>query len=163
MYWEKGVGPTALQCLFERLRDQGVSLVGLASAVANDRAMRAYEKAGLLPYRDFCENGEVYRYFTIDLTLTAQQGAPADAKTRAAERSRCPKRRNFRSGSGTVFGLTLDRNRLSWHQRFWWLPLRGGRKVSVRPNADSRPVERGHRPCIVAQPGFSLMLWFCRR
>lgn len=64
----KGVGPKALKCLFERLKDQGVSRVGLAGAVANDRAMRAYEKAGLFPYRDFYEDGEEYRYFSIDLT-----------------------------------------------------------------------------------------------
>jgi aminoglycoside 6'-N-acetyltransferase len=76
----KGVGPKALKCLFERFIDQGVSLVGLAGAVANNRAMRAYEKAGLFPYRDFFENGEDYRYFTIDLTSSAQQGALADAQ-----------------------------------------------------------------------------------
>ncbi|ANV85180.1 hypothetical protein AWQ21_12825 [Picosynechococcus sp. PCC 7003] len=63
----KGIAPQALQCLFEQLKNQGVTLVGLAGAIANGRAMKAYQKAGLMPFRDFFENGEWYRYFTISL------------------------------------------------------------------------------------------------
>ena len=58
-----GVGPAALHELLGRLRGAGVSLAGLASAVANTRAVRAFEKAGFSPYRDFEEGGEIYRYF----------------------------------------------------------------------------------------------------
>ena len=62
----RGIGPAALRILFERLRARGVKLAGLAGAVANRRAMRAYEKAGCRPFRDFHENGEDYRYFVIE-------------------------------------------------------------------------------------------------
>lgn len=63
----KGVGPKSLRALFDRLKSQGVPLAGLAGAVANGRAMSAYKKAGLAPFRDFFECGETYRYFTISL------------------------------------------------------------------------------------------------
>jgi hypothetical protein len=43
---------------------RGVRLVGMAAAVANERAVGACTKAGLQPYRDFMERGETYRYFT---------------------------------------------------------------------------------------------------
>lgn len=59
----QGVGPEALRLLFERLRAQGTTLVGVATATANRRAMSAYAKVGLQPYRDFVELGERYRYF----------------------------------------------------------------------------------------------------
>lgn len=62
-----GIGPAALRILFERLHREGVVLAGLAGAVANRPAMRAYEKAGCRAFRDFVENGEAYRYFTISL------------------------------------------------------------------------------------------------
>ncbi len=65
-----GIGPEALRILFGRLRTEGVGLAGLAGAAANSRAMRAYEKAGCRAYRDFVENGEAYRYFTIALDAT---------------------------------------------------------------------------------------------
>lgn len=67
----RGIGPEALRILFDRLRDEGVALAGLAGAVANGRAMRAYEKAGCRAYRDFVENGEAYRYYTIALDASA--------------------------------------------------------------------------------------------
>jgi len=60
----RGVGPAALHQLFERLSIEGVMLVGLATAVANTRALTAFHKAGLVPYRDFVEAGDQYRYFT---------------------------------------------------------------------------------------------------
>ena len=67
----RGIGPEALRILFDRLREEGVALAGLAGAVANGRAMRAYEKAGCRAYRDFVENGEAYRYYTIALDASA--------------------------------------------------------------------------------------------
>lgn len=67
----RGVGPEALRQLFDRLRDRGVRLVGLATAHANERAISAYAKVGLRPYRDFVELGERYRYFTKSLSDAA--------------------------------------------------------------------------------------------
>ncbi len=63
----RGIGPAALRCLFERLRAKGVSRVGLATSQTNCRALRAYEKVGFTPWRDFVEKGETYRYLTRDL------------------------------------------------------------------------------------------------
>lgn len=63
----QGVGPEALRQLFEKLRANGVSVVGVATAVANRRALSAYEKAGLHPFRDFFERGELYRYLKKQL------------------------------------------------------------------------------------------------
>ncbi|MCC6608382.1 MAG: GNAT family N-acetyltransferase [Burkholderiales bacterium] len=60
----RGVGPEALRLLFERLRARGAVFVGLATALANQRAISAYAKAGMHPFRDFVELGEQYRYFT---------------------------------------------------------------------------------------------------
>lgn len=59
----RGVGPEALRLLFERLRAHGAVFVGLGTALANRRAMSAYAKVGLRPFRDFVELGEQYRYF----------------------------------------------------------------------------------------------------
>lgn len=64
----RGVGPEALLQLFVRLRSRGVRWVGLATAHANGRAMAAFQKARLRPYRDFVELGEGYRYFTLCLS-----------------------------------------------------------------------------------------------
>jgi RimJ/RimL family protein N-acetyltransferase len=69
----RGAGPEALRLLFERLRGRGVGLVGLATALANQRAMAAYAKVGLRPYRDFVELREQYRYFTKRLTDAASR------------------------------------------------------------------------------------------
>ncbi len=63
----RGLAAAALRRLCERLRDQGVRWVGLATATANASALAAYAKAGFAPYRDFVENGEGYRYFTREL------------------------------------------------------------------------------------------------
>lgn len=63
----RGIGPAALERLFARLRDEGVRTVGLATARVNTRSLRACEKAGLQPYRDFVEGGECYRYLVRDL------------------------------------------------------------------------------------------------
>jgi RimJ/RimL family protein N-acetyltransferase len=63
-----GVAPEALRQLCARLRGQGVRLVGMGAAKANEPALVAYVRAGFEPYRDFEEDGEGYRYFTCDLT-----------------------------------------------------------------------------------------------
>ena len=63
----QGVGPKALLLLFERLKAQGVSLVGVAVAVSNKHALKAYAKVGLRPFRDFIECGDRYRYLTKKL------------------------------------------------------------------------------------------------
>ncbi|WP_111642824.1 GNAT family N-acetyltransferase [Marinimicrobium alkaliphilum] len=60
----KGVGPKALAQLFRHLAEQGVPRAGIVGAVDNLRAMRAYAKAGLVPFRDFYAAGKRYRYFT---------------------------------------------------------------------------------------------------
>ena len=59
----QGVGPAAIGHLLGKLRTEGVQIVGLAAAVGNTRALRAYEKAGFQPFRDFREGGQDYRYF----------------------------------------------------------------------------------------------------
>ena len=64
----RGVGPAALGLLFDRLRAQGATLVGIAAAMENQRALAAYAKAGFQPYRDFVELGAPYRYFIRHLT-----------------------------------------------------------------------------------------------
>lgn len=63
----QGVGPTALGQLLAKLRADGVRVVGLAAAVANRRALRAYEKAGFRPFRDFQEAGQDMRYLVQTL------------------------------------------------------------------------------------------------
>lgn len=63
----RGIGPAALDALFDRLRAQGITRVGIATAVANEQALRAYAKAGFIPWRDFIEAGELHRYLTRDL------------------------------------------------------------------------------------------------
>lgn len=73
----KGVGPEALKLLFRRLADEGVSRVGIVGAAENLRAMRAYAKAGLVPFRDFHAAGKRYRYFTKVLRANGQRHAPA--------------------------------------------------------------------------------------
>lgn len=75
-----GVGPQALRRLFAMLRARGVRFAGLGSALANRRALRAWVKAGLRPFRDFAEQGERYRYFVISLAGVDAAGiTPGDA------------------------------------------------------------------------------------
>ena len=59
-----GVAPEALRQLCARLREQRVRLLGMGAAEANAPALVAYARAGFVPYRDFEEDGEGYRYFT---------------------------------------------------------------------------------------------------
>jgi len=43
--------------------------VGMGAAEANAPALVAYARAGFVPYRDFAEDGEGYRYFTRSLAV----------------------------------------------------------------------------------------------
>lgn len=63
----RGIGPEALRLLCVQLTERGVTLVGVAAATANRRALSAFHKAGFEPYRDFVENDAFYRYFTRTL------------------------------------------------------------------------------------------------
>lgn len=67
----RGIGPESLRLLFIRLHAEGVPMVGVATALSNQRALRAFAKADLLPYRDFIEMGEGYRYLTKQLNDAA--------------------------------------------------------------------------------------------
>ena len=50
----RGVGPRAIQLLFERLAENpSVELVGLATSVENSSAIRAYQKAGFSAVKEF--------------------------------------------------------------------------------------------------------------
>jgi RimJ/RimL family protein N-acetyltransferase len=60
----QGFGPAALSQLLARLRDEGVPLVGMATAESNQRARRAFNKLGFRMYRAFTECGEQMRYLT---------------------------------------------------------------------------------------------------
>ena len=57
-----GVGPEALSLLLERLRAENVPIVGVGTASANHRALRAFEKAGFHLFRTFHEAGQEMRY-----------------------------------------------------------------------------------------------------
>ncbi len=69
----KGVGLQALRCVFERFKDQDVSLMEIAGAVAHGRAMSAYTKAGLIPFRDFLNPAKSTGIFDgLERTYTSQ-------------------------------------------------------------------------------------------
>jgi aminoglycoside 6'-N-acetyltransferase len=70
----RGFGPKALSLLLDRLRDQGCLEVGIATAVANPRALRAYEKAGFREYRTFRWDGEDMRYLVQSLKAAVCDG-----------------------------------------------------------------------------------------
>ena len=67
----QGVGPAALRLVLATLKASGVSVVGLAAATTNPRALRAYAKVGFRAYRDFHDAGETIRYFiqTLDAAV----------------------------------------------------------------------------------------------
>lgn len=54
----RGFGPQALELLLNRLRADGVSIVGLATAANNQRALRAFAKAGFSLFQTFQEAGQ---------------------------------------------------------------------------------------------------------
>lgn len=59
-----GYGPKALSQLLAKLRDEGVQIVGMATAESNQRARKAFKKAGFRLFRVFTESGEKMRYLT---------------------------------------------------------------------------------------------------
>jgi aminoglycoside 6'-N-acetyltransferase len=63
----RGIGPQALVLLLDRLRAEGRTSVGMAAAAANERARRAYEKAGFRFFRAFQEAGEEMHYLVQGL------------------------------------------------------------------------------------------------
>jgi aminoglycoside 6'-N-acetyltransferase len=63
----RGVGPAALCQLLRRLQADGTRTAGLATAVANEPALRAFHKAGFRPFRDFREGGQLFRYLIREL------------------------------------------------------------------------------------------------
>lgn len=73
----RGVGPTALSQVLAKLRAQGVRMVGLGTDVENLRALRAFEKAGFRPFRDFQEGGRAMRYLVQTLGGGADQRVAA--------------------------------------------------------------------------------------
>jgi len=62
-----GIGSRALSLLLDRLRAEGHSTVGIATAVANPRARRAFEKAGFQVFRTFHEAGQDIFYLIRSL------------------------------------------------------------------------------------------------
>ncbi|MBW9274269.1 MAG: acetyltransferase [Candidatus Thiodiazotropha sp. (ex. Lucinisca nassula)] len=59
-----GYGPEALSQLLAKLHDDGVKIVGMATAESNQRARKAFKKAGFRLFRTFTESGEQMRYLT---------------------------------------------------------------------------------------------------
>jgi aminoglycoside 6'-N-acetyltransferase len=60
----QGIGSQALLLLLSQLSAEGVKIVGLATTVSNERALRAYEKVGFTRYRRFNEKGVDHYYLT---------------------------------------------------------------------------------------------------
>jgi len=85
----RGAGPEALRLLFGRLRAQGVAFAGVATELANRRAMSAYAKVGLVPFRDFVEVGTNFRYFTKCLTDAESPVHRKDAEGVSMARGEC--------------------------------------------------------------------------
>jgi aminoglycoside 6'-N-acetyltransferase len=63
----RGIGPSALLLLLDRLRSKGVSSVGLGTDIANQRARRAFEKAGFRFFNEFAEDGRAMCYLIREL------------------------------------------------------------------------------------------------
>lgn len=78
----RGVGPRALAVLLGRLGSEGTTHAGVGTAVDNRRAIRAYEKAGFRPFREFREEGSGQCLYMV-----AKLGAPRPAsRGRASQR-----------------------------------------------------------------------------
>jgi len=78
----RGIGPQALMLLLDQLRAAGRTSVGMAAAVANPRARRAYEKAGFRLFRAFQDAGQDYDYLVY--ALQAASGTRADQPSACA-------------------------------------------------------------------------------
>jgi RimJ/RimL family protein N-acetyltransferase len=64
----QGVGPAALSQVLAKLRADGVRVAGVGTAAANLRALRAFDKAGFRPFRDFQEAGCDMRYLVQNIS-----------------------------------------------------------------------------------------------
>jgi ribosomal protein S18 acetylase RimI-like enzyme len=63
----RGIGSAALAILRERLTREGVTMVMLATSVQNERAVRAYEKAGFTRRRQFIDtDGGAYELMAFE-------------------------------------------------------------------------------------------------
>jgi aminoglycoside 6'-N-acetyltransferase len=60
----RGIGPRVLLMVIERLWSSGISSVGVATEVGNQRARRAFEKAGFRPLGVFEDEGRRFCYLT---------------------------------------------------------------------------------------------------
>jgi len=75
----RGVGPQALVLLLAHLCREGAGFAGLGTSTSNHAAIRAFEKAGFRPFRDF-EDPEYgpCRYMVAQLRGTVEQPVAAD-------------------------------------------------------------------------------------
>ena len=64
----QGAGSAALRLLVDRLKDDGVRLIGIGTSVANCRALKCYGNAGFSVFRDFEEDGRQMRYLVRDMS-----------------------------------------------------------------------------------------------
>jgi len=68
-YIDRGLGPRSLGLLLDRLRaDPSVSVAGVGTSASNDRALRAFKKAGFSLFREFHDPdlGSCW-YMTVDV------------------------------------------------------------------------------------------------
>lgn len=70
-YLGQGVGPQALELLISQLSSEGAEVVGLATTISNERALKAYEKVGFARYQQFNEKGVEYYYLTRTINPAA--------------------------------------------------------------------------------------------
>jgi len=67
----QGHGPEALSQLLVRLSTEGVQMAGIATAATNQRARRAFEKAGFRIHKIFIHSGKKMLYLTRALDAAA--------------------------------------------------------------------------------------------
>jgi len=79
----RGIGPRALVLLLAKLRGEGVGFAGLGTSTSNRAAIRAFEKAGFRPFRDFDdpEFGPC-RYMVAQVRGAVEQQHAADGAAR---------------------------------------------------------------------------------
>jgi len=66
-----GHGSEALSQLLARLSGEGVQIAGIATAAANERARKAFERAGFRMFKTFIDSGEKMLYLTKVLNAAA--------------------------------------------------------------------------------------------
>lgn len=77
-YTGRGIGPQVLLAVIEQLRSAGVSSVGLATDEENQRARRAFVKAGFRFYHAFEWAGRRMCYLTRELGSAVQPEMPPE-------------------------------------------------------------------------------------